>query len=264
MDRGRRVGCAATSARGTPSRLAALATAVIVGRGLVWCTPTPLKTDPVHALAAVGAADPASAVTVVVAAVAWVTAGRIALGALLLLAARLPGASGRRFRRCARIVTPRLVRRTLEGLLGAALVASGPLSGAAMAAGSGVAPPVPPVPVPSPLVAPPPPALHVSLDRPVAPLWSARPPSLDRALGGDGHGLDRLPPPATNVVVVRAGDTLWDIARRHLPAGATPTAVARAWPRWYAANRAVIGPDPDLVRPGQRLVAPLTPRKDAP
>lgn len=59
------------------------------------------------------------------------------------------------------------------------------------------------------------------------------------------------------VVVVRPGDTLWDIARRHLPAGATDAQVARAWPRWYAANRTVIGPDPDVIRPGQRLRAPV-------
>lgn len=57
-------------------------------------------------------------------------------------------------------------------------------------------------------------------------------------------------------VVVRSGDTLWSIAARHLPAGSTRAAVAAAWPRWYAANRAVIGSDPDHLRPGQRLVAP--------
>ena len=62
--------------------------------------------------------------------------------------------------------------------------------------------------------------------------------------------------PAQVVVVVRPGDTLWDIARRHLPASATSSDVARAWPRWYAANRAVIGPDPALLRPGTRLRSP--------
>lgn len=60
----------------------------------------------------------------------------------------------------------------------------------------------------------------------------------------------------TTEVVVRSGDTLWSIAARHLPAGSTRAAVAAAWPRWYAANRAVIGSDPDHLRPGQRLVAP--------
>jgi hypothetical protein len=50
-------------------------------------------------------------------------------------------------------------------------------------------------------------------------------------------------------VVVRRGDTLWGIAERH---GGDP----REWPRWYAANRAVIGADPHLILPGQRLVPP--------
>lgn len=58
------------------------------------------------------------------------------------------------------------------------------------------------------------------------------------------------------VVVVRRGDTLWDLARRHLPAGATDAQIAREWPRWYAANRAVVGPDPGLLLPGQRLRVP--------
>lgn len=57
-------------------------------------------------------------------------------------------------------------------------------------------------------------------------------------------------------VVVRRGDTLWDLAARHLGAGASTTDIAEEWPRWYAANRAAIGPDPDLIRPGQELVVP--------
>ncbi|GLW46252.1 transglycosylase [Streptomyces sp. NBRC 14336] len=43
--------------------------------------------------------------------------------------------------------------------------------------------------------------------------------------------------------IVRQGDTLSGIAARH---GTT-------WQRLYAANRAVIGGDPDLIVPGQRL-----------
>jgi nucleoid-associated protein YgaU len=64
-----------------------------------------------------------------------------------------------------------------------------------------------------------------------------------------GHGQAR-------VYVVRRGDTLWDIARRHLPPGAGPARVARAWPRWFAANRGVVGDDPSLILPGQRLLIP--------
>ncbi|MFV0461268.1 MAG: LysM peptidoglycan-binding domain-containing protein [Actinomycetales bacterium] len=57
------------------------------------------------------------------------------------------------------------------------------------------------------------------------------------------------------VVVVR-GDTLWDIAARHLGPDPTPTRIAAEWPRWYTANADVIGPDPDLIRPGQVLRPP--------
>jgi nucleoid-associated protein YgaU len=57
-------------------------------------------------------------------------------------------------------------------------------------------------------------------------------------------------------VVVRPGDTLWDIAAAHLPGDPTTAGVAAAWPRWYAANRRAIGPDPDLLLPGQRLRPP--------
>jgi nucleoid-associated protein YgaU len=32
--------------------------------------------------------------------------------------------------------------------------------------------------------------------------------------------------------------------------------VAASWPRWYAANRRVIGADPDLILPGQILRPP--------
>lgn len=68
-------------------------------------------------------------------------------------------------------------------------------------------------------------------------------------------------------VVVRRGDTLWDIAARHLGSAATVARVAAEWPRWYHANRAVIGPDPDHLEPGQQLRPPppdlLPPRSHA-
>jgi hypothetical protein len=57
-------------------------------------------------------------------------------------------------------------------------------------------------------------------------------------------------------VVVRAGDSLWRIAARHLPAGADDAAIAAAWPAWYHANRMTIGDDPGLLLPGQVLVLP--------
>ncbi|NNM46319.1 LysM peptidoglycan-binding domain-containing protein [Knoellia koreensis] len=57
-------------------------------------------------------------------------------------------------------------------------------------------------------------------------------------------------------VVVRRGDSLWAIAARHLDAGASDAEIARAWPRWYAANRDVIGDDPHLLHPGMVLQVP--------
>ena len=66
--------------------------------------------------------------------------------------------------------------------------------------------------------------------------------------------------PATPVVV-RPGDSLWSIAADSLGPARTSRAVAAAWPRWWVANRAVVGPDPDLIVPGQRLRPPATIRR---
>jgi nucleoid-associated protein YgaU len=57
-------------------------------------------------------------------------------------------------------------------------------------------------------------------------------------------------------VTVTPGDSLWRIAAAHLPGHPTAHRVAAAWPRWYAANRRVIGADPDLIQPGQVLHPP--------
>ena len=65
-----------------------------------------------------------------------------------------------------------------------------------------------------------------------------------------------LPSGAAADVVVAAGDSLWSIAARHLPADATDAEVAAAWPRWYDANSGVIGADPGLILPGQVLTVP--------
>jgi LysM domain len=64
---------------------------------------------------------------------------------------------------------------------------------------------------------------------------------------------DRAVAPRRRTVVVRPGDSLWAIAQRDLRSGASDRAVASRWRAIYAANRARIGPDPDLLEPGQRL-----------
>lgn len=64
-----------------------------------------------------------------------------------------------------------------------------------------------------------------------------------------------------SAVVVRPGDCLWAITARELR---DPTAarVSAHWPGWWRANRRVIGSDPNLIHPGQRLRRPgPTPRR---
>lgn len=80
-------------------------------------------------------------------------------------------------------------------------------------------------------------------------------PLPDRAAGHAGRR-SSTPVPTTDVIVVRAGDTLWGLAESRLPAGASDAAIASYAARWHLRNLAVIGEDPDLIRPGQRLVVP--------
>ncbi len=65
--------------------------------------------------------------------------------------------------------------------------------------------------------------------------------------------------------VVRPGESLWSIAEaawaRSTGAPAGTAEVAAYWPQVYAANRAVLGPEPDLIRPGQPLRIPPPPAR---
>ncbi|MBZ5737314.1 LysM peptidoglycan-binding domain-containing protein [Nocardioides mangrovi] len=93
-------------------------------------------------------------------------------------------------------------------------------------------------------------------------------PYPDRALGGLPGGavltlgrMHRAPrsTPATGVRVT-AGDSLWSIAAADLGPGAGDAAVDAHWREIYRLNRAEIGPDPDLIRPAQRLRLPTPDR----
>lgn len=57
-------------------------------------------------------------------------------------------------------------------------------------------------------------------------------------------------------VRVHPGQSLWEISRRHLPAPATDADVARFANALYRLNRARIGGNPNLIRPGQHLAVP--------
>ena len=57
-------------------------------------------------------------------------------------------------------------------------------------------------------------------------------------------------------VVVEPGDNLWSLCHDHAGRRTATQDVARLVERTYRANRREIGPDPDLIHPGQRLRIP--------
>ena len=216
---------------------------------LAWATSgtlaSTLRPGPVPPDAAVGLAAAAAAWTLL----SWVTVRT----ATVLLAAARHGAGSRAHARAA-AAAPAVARRLAGLLLGTALVAAGPSPVPVDAAGR---PPTPPTPSAAGRVA----AADAGVpDRPAAPAgWTPDRPAPARrvAVQAPTHLVAGRPRPAPVAeVVVRRGDTLWGLAARRLGPDASAAEVAAEWPRWYAANRRVIGPDPDLLRPGQRLVPP--------
>ncbi len=89
--------------------------------------------------------------------------------------------------------------------------------------------------------------------RPVAPDSLSGLPLPDRPTGA------ATPPPDRAALVrVRPGDSLWAIAEERLGPRAAVADIVDYWHRIYARNTAVIGPDPDLILPGQLLELPPT------
>ena len=64
------------------------------------------------------------------------------------------------------------------------------------------------------------------------------------------------PTSPARTVVVLPGDSLWAMAARTLPPHATLAQIDATWRAWYGANRSVIGPNPNLILPGQHLRVP--------
>jgi len=107
------------------------------------------------------------------------------------------------------------------------------------------------------------------------PVGRRAPPAPTPTLGATpAPGASRpVPHGAARTVRVRAGDCLWSLAARDLASrdlagrggvrrsGPRPAEIAVAWRRWYAANRATIGPNPGLLHPGEVL---RVPRPDSP
>jgi hypothetical protein len=96
-------------------------------------------------------------------------------------------------------------------------------------------------------------AVHHGTDRPTRAALTGL-PLPERPLGGLRAPHAPLTPPVT--VVVAPGDSLWAIAASRLGPAATDADTAAYCHRVHDLNRPTIGPDPDLIRPGQRLVLP--------
>ena len=216
-------------------------------------------------------ADPADILLTVVAGLGFLLALWVGAGTVLSALAQLPGAIGRASDAIARRVAPAAVRKATALLLGttvaAAVVpgtaAAGPMTtprhtvaasvidagpAAATLPDPGFHPPGSDPTTPDPGFRPPPPAA----------------PPVAATLGPLGSAAPRVAGSVEDRYVVRRGDTLWDVAARHLGPRGSAAAIAREWPRWYAANRALIGPDPHHIEPGQRLRPPAPASEAAP
>lgn len=94
---------------------------------------------------------------------------------------------------------------------------------------------------------------------PIQPHWKPTPPLGEpRLLTAPPlrTGPAGAPAASATEVIVLAGDSLWSIAARALGPEASDLDIAREWPRWFEANKAAIGNNPDVLLPGRILQAP--------
>lgn len=224
------------------------------------------------------AGDPAAAIAGLAAVLATLIAAWLTFCLTLALLAELPGAVGEAARQVRDRVTPMVVRRWAAVVLGASVAATvvpgtavsavrstpdpghaaGPLEEpAAPSPGWRGAPPAPtPTSVPAPGFTSRPHTARSSSRSSPAPGWlPERPVTRQRT---DPHLLTGRQRGAADdrSVAVRRGDTLWSIAAADLGPEATAAEIARAWPRWHAANASAVGSDPHHLLPGTLLTPP--------
>lgn len=199
-------------------------------------------------------ADPTQALALGAASMVWLLLAWCAAGLALCGLSAAPGLFGRAAGCLGCRITPALLQRALGLALGAGLAvgvaapaaqAHGVVLATAMADGGdggGRALDLPALDLPAP--GPP-------LGRPATVAPPAPPPELAGP---------RRPARAAvaAAVVVQPGDCLWSLASTALGPGATDAQIAAEWPAWWQANARVIGPDPNLLRPGQRLAPPTS------
>lgn len=225
--------------------------AVLAG---TWPDPAALRQATAHPSAWCAAVGADRAASVVVGGALWMVALWLAVGLLAAVVACLPGAAGRAAGGLSDLLLPVVVQRAIAAVAGAGVLLA-PIAASAHTGGIGrsqqytpssTSASAPSIPAPGwPTDGPP-------TGSPTAPAPPAR--------TGPGGTTTPTPPtagPARNrPVVVRPGDSLWLIAARRLGPAATTTQISAQWPRWYAANRARIGSDPDVIHPGEALQPP--------
>jgi nucleoid-associated protein YgaU len=183
--------------------------------------------------------------------------GWLTFAALVTVLAAVPGRVGRRAADLSARLAPTVLRAAVAAALGGSLAMSTISAGpppespavTTVAAGSLVPSTAATPATPAPTSAPIQPAAGWRPARPDRPVT----PPADVGLVSSRPTAGRSP---DEEVVVRRSDTLWSIAARHLGDHAGAAEIAHEWPRWFAANQDVIGPDPDRLVPGQRLVPP--------
>jgi nucleoid-associated protein YgaU len=166
------------------------------------------------------------------------------LGLLLTAASALPGVLGQAAAALTGVVLPHAARRGAALALGIGLGVTGPIACTALV-----------------VVTAPAAAAETVPDWPGARPGTGTPPDWPGATSATtAPAVPDWPAPATGTHVVVRGDCLWDIAAAHLSGRlgrtATVAETARATSAWWTANAAVIGPDPDVLLPGQVLRPP--------
>ncbi len=184
---------------------------------------------------AVDVAGPNALLLTAVAVVAWAVWAWGALGLALTALSALPGLGGAFARVVLRGVLPASARRAAALALGAGLVTAPALPACATVLPATVA------------------VETAATTTSAVPDWPAAPVTA-------GSAPPDWPAPEPGDHVVLRGECLWSIAEADLRtrAGLDPGdgEVATAVARWWAANADVIGPDPDLLLPGQVLRPP--------
>lgn len=227
----------------TGARLAVTTAAMTAIAGVLAVLTPPLDQLTDAVLAAQETADTAGAEALLLAAaglLAWGVWTWGAVGLLLTAASALPGALGRAADLLTRVVLPGAARRAAALALGLGLGLTAPVGGTALLV------------VPAPAAAAGPTTAAV-------PDWpAAATPDRGAAAVPDWPAAPVAPAAGSHVVV--RGDCLWDVAAARLAdrlgRPATGAEIALATHSWWVANGEVIGPDPDVLLPGQVLRPP--------